>query len=50
MLFNCPGNNKREGIFYTAIDFTPKAAPRIFRDEEKKGIGFILDNNFWPKR
>mmetsp|Transcript_12337 Transcript_12337/g.14524 ORF Transcript_12337/g.14524 Transcript_12337/m.14524 type:complete len:199 (+) Transcript_12337:82-678(+) len=53
MIFNCPGNNQRGGKQCISIDFTPKGGPRDFQgywDEEKQGIRFVLDNNFWPKQ
>jgi len=53
MIFKCPGNNQRGGKQCISIDFSPKGGPRDFQgywDEEKKGIRFVLDNNFWPKQ
>lgn len=53
MIFTCPGNNQRGGKQCISIDFSPKGGPRDFQgywDEEKKGIRFVLDNNFWPKQ
>jgi len=53
MIFKCPGNNQRGGKQCISIDFTPKGGPRDFQgywDEDKKGIRFVLDNNFWPKQ
>lgn len=52
MIFRCPGNQQRGGKWCITIDFTPKGGPKDFQgywDDEKKGIRFVLDNNFWPK-
>mmetsp|Transcript_14505 Transcript_14505/g.24025 ORF Transcript_14505/g.24025 Transcript_14505/m.24025 type:complete len:168 (+) Transcript_14505:77-580(+) len=51
MIFDCPGRRTQTGQYCISIDFSPKGGPEDFQgywDEEKKGIRFVLDNNFWP--
>jgi hypothetical protein len=53
MVFNCPGNAQQGGKYCITIDFSPKGGPKDFQgywDEDKKGIRFVLDNNFWPMK
>jgi hypothetical protein len=51
MVFKCPGNQERGGRWCITVDFSPKGGPKDFQgyyDEDKKGIRWVLDNNFWP--
>jgi len=54
MVFKCPGNAQQNaGKWCITIDFSPKGGPKYFQgyyDDEKKGIRFVLDNNFWPQQ
>lgn len=53
MIFQCPGNQPGGGKWCITIDFSPKGGPRDFQgfwDDQKQGIRFVLDNNFWPKQ
>jgi hypothetical protein len=53
MIFQCPGNQPGGGKWCITIDFTPKGGPKDFQgfwDDQKQGIRFVLDNNFWPKQ
>jgi hypothetical protein len=53
MIFNCPENAAQGGTFCITIDFSPKGGPKDFKgywDEDKKGIRFVRDNNFWPQQ
>jgi hypothetical protein len=51
MVFKCPGNQEWGGRWCITVDFSPKGGPKDFQgyyDEDKKGIRWVLDNNFWP--
>jgi hypothetical protein len=50
MVFKCP-DSQQGGRWCITVDFSPKGGPKNFQgyfDEQKKGIRFIRDNNFWP--